>query len=216
MAGETGLNIVKDGLILYLDAANSKSYTSGSSTWTDLGRNNKNATLNSTYVTYDSSSGGVLQFSGNGTTAQGGSISNSAQYLSSANTVEFTWYAPTLSSGQILCNVYHSYGEGGNVYDKNGNNPNRVDLGWSVNVWNYSTVTFDGSTTTTTYRNASLVTSRSTMDWSGLTGAVALGARPWAPYTQNFKLGFIRIYDRVLSTTEIKQNFNTSRTRFGL
>jgi hypothetical protein len=207
---------ITNGLVLYLDASNPKSYVSGSSTWIDLGRNNKNATINPTYVTYDSSNGGVLQFSGNGTIAQGGSITGSAQYLSSANTVEFTWYAPTLSSGQILSNPDYSYGESGAVYDKNGANPNSVSLGWATNVWNYTTVTFNGSTTTTTYKNAVLVTSRSTMDWSGLTGNLPLGARSWAPYTQNFKLGFIKIYNRVLSTTEISQNFNAVRTRFGL
>ena len=207
---------ITNGLVLYLDAANTKSYVSGSSNWIDLSRNNLNATLNSTYVTYDGLGGGSLQFSGNGTTAQGGSIANSAQYLSSANTVEFAWRAPTLSSGQILSNPDYSYGEAGNVYDKNGSNLNAVSLGWTVNVWNYSTVTFDGSTTTTTYKNAVLVTSRSTMNWSGLTGALPLGARSWAPYTQNFKLGFIKIYNRVLSTTEISQNFNAVKTRFGL
>jgi hypothetical protein len=41
----TGPNIVTDGLVLALDAANTKSYISGSTTWNDLSGNNNHATL---------------------------------------------------------------------------------------------------------------------------------------------------------------------------
>ena len=37
--------IVTDGLVLYLDAANPKSYVSGSTTWFDLSGNNYHGTL---------------------------------------------------------------------------------------------------------------------------------------------------------------------------
>ena len=36
MAGNVAPNIVTDGLVLYLDAANSKSYTSGSTLWENI------------------------------------------------------------------------------------------------------------------------------------------------------------------------------------
>jgi hypothetical protein len=42
---EGGGNIVTDGLILYLDGANSKSYVSGSTIWNDLSRIGNNGTL---------------------------------------------------------------------------------------------------------------------------------------------------------------------------
>jgi hypothetical protein len=41
----TGPNIVTNGLVLALDAANTKSYISGSTTWNDLSGNGNNATL---------------------------------------------------------------------------------------------------------------------------------------------------------------------------
>ena len=41
----TGPNITTDGLVLALDAANTKSYVSGSTTWNDLSGNNNHATL---------------------------------------------------------------------------------------------------------------------------------------------------------------------------
>ena len=45
MSSYGGANIVTDGLVLSLDAANVKSYVSGSTTWRDLGGNSNNATL---------------------------------------------------------------------------------------------------------------------------------------------------------------------------
>jgi hypothetical protein len=45
MAFNYSPKVVTDGLVLYLDAANPKSYVSGSTTWTDLGSNNSNAIL---------------------------------------------------------------------------------------------------------------------------------------------------------------------------
>jgi hypothetical protein len=44
MAGTVAPNIVTDGLVLYLDAANTKSYVSGSTTWVDIAAGN-NSTL---------------------------------------------------------------------------------------------------------------------------------------------------------------------------
>jgi hypothetical protein len=38
MAFNYSPKIVTDGLVLYLDAANSKSYVSGSTTWNDISR----------------------------------------------------------------------------------------------------------------------------------------------------------------------------------
>ena len=40
-----GPNIVFDGLVLYLDAGNTKSYISGSTTWNDISRLGNNGTL---------------------------------------------------------------------------------------------------------------------------------------------------------------------------
>lgn len=56
-------NIVTNGLVLYLDAANSKSIVSGSNTWRDLSGNNTNASLVNG-VGYSSANKGSLTFDG--------------------------------------------------------------------------------------------------------------------------------------------------------
>ena len=60
---EGGGNIVTDGLVLLLDAANTKSYVSGSTIWNDLSRSGNTGTLTNG-PTYNSSNGGSIVFDG--------------------------------------------------------------------------------------------------------------------------------------------------------
>ena len=55
--------IVTDGLVLALDAANRKSYNSGSTTWYDLSGNNNNGTLYNG-PTFNSANSGSIVFDG--------------------------------------------------------------------------------------------------------------------------------------------------------
>lgn len=55
--------IITDGLVLHLDAANPKSYRSGSSTWNDLSRGRNNGTLING-PGYSSTNGGNITFDG--------------------------------------------------------------------------------------------------------------------------------------------------------
>jgi hypothetical protein len=55
--------IVTDGLVLALDAANTKSYPGSGTTWTDLsGRGNNFTLVNPSYYSYSSSNGGSIAF----------------------------------------------------------------------------------------------------------------------------------------------------------
>ena len=56
--------IVTDGLVLCLDAGNSKSYPGSGTTWTDLSGNGVIGTLSATNIGYDSANGGSLSFDG--------------------------------------------------------------------------------------------------------------------------------------------------------
>ena len=63
MAFSFSPKIVTDGLVLYLDAANPKSYVSGSTTWRDISRGGNNGTLVNG-PTFDSGNGGNIVFDG--------------------------------------------------------------------------------------------------------------------------------------------------------
>lgn len=62
MGGYRGPKIIKDGLVLYLDSGNNKSYTPGSSIWGDLSSDLNNAQLYGTSFNYNY--GGVISFNG--------------------------------------------------------------------------------------------------------------------------------------------------------
>ena len=55
--------IVTDGLVMYLDAANPKSYPGTGTTWTDISRNNNNGTLTNG-PTFSSANLGSIVFDG--------------------------------------------------------------------------------------------------------------------------------------------------------
>jgi len=56
--------IVTNGLVLCLDAANRKSYPGSGDIWTDLSGNGNTGTLSATSIGYDSANGGSLSFDG--------------------------------------------------------------------------------------------------------------------------------------------------------
>ena len=73
-----GPNIVKDGLVLHLDAANYKSYPGSGTTWSDLSGNGNNGTLTNG-PTFDSGNRGSIVFDG----------SNDFVYLSNPSSLAF-------------------------------------------------------------------------------------------------------------------------------
>ena len=75
-----GPEIVKSGLVLYLDAGNQNSYPGTGTTWTDISRNNNNGTLTNG-PTFNSENGGSIVFDGTN------------DYVSTAltSTNSFTW-----------------------------------------------------------------------------------------------------------------------------
>ena len=62
MAISAGPDIVEDGLVLCLDAANDRSYPGTGTTWTDLAGNNNGTLTNG--PTFDSANGGSIVFDG--------------------------------------------------------------------------------------------------------------------------------------------------------
>ena len=63
MAFNYSPNIITDGLVLYLDAANTKSYPGSGTTWRDLSKSQLNGTLTNG-PTFNSANGGSIVFDG--------------------------------------------------------------------------------------------------------------------------------------------------------
>lgn len=91
MASYVGTDIVNDGLVLHLDAANSRSYPGSGSTWYDLSGKNRHATFQ-TSIGYNQSNNGCMDFSiGNYATIPHDAEISSQVFGSSTNFTLSAW-----------------------------------------------------------------------------------------------------------------------------
>jgi len=206
--------IVTSGLTFAVDAGYSPSYPQSGLTWYDLTQNGNNVRFPST-PTYSSTSGGTISFNNTSTTATTTNISATTYtYCAFVNNV-------TLSqNSQIIGTANNSSGAlslGPSMWTDSTNNTigfNSVSFtGATTNTWVYY-VGIQNATTQFLYANNVLKASATTTLTTGSTQTLQIG---WAALKRsNLNMGSFQIYNRALSTTEITQNYNVLKTRFGL
>ena len=234
MAFNYSPKIVTDGLVLYLDAANTKSYVSGSTTWNDISRSGNNGTLTNG-PTFDSANGGSLVFDGVDDYV---SIGNPSSLNITAEITLSVWVKiPSYNTGNFM-NILSK----GVTFSANGGVDGSYFIGitndgrvfWEIindsnvrqqrvvsaaaaaaynGLWTNFTGTYDGSRLTL-YINRILFSTA--LFASSLirvrTGNVIIGGTRYL----DGKVSNAMIYNRALSSTEILQNYNATKTRFGL
>lgn len=244
MAFQFSPKVVTDSLILYIDAANSKSYSGTGSVWSDLSRRGISGTLVAS-PQFNSANGGSFVFNGTSQNVEFGSVpalqfSNTQAFSVSvwlkwteassvfgslvtyASTGALGWYIGLDRSGVIGTNlVYFDYVFSAptfrGIYTAN----NSVTTG----VWFNITATCDSTNTvsgmriylngvraSTTIRGSS---TPSTPSYSGLNFQLASRA---SDNTTRFEgnVSQLMVYNRELSATEVLQNYNATKSRFGL
>jgi hypothetical protein len=216
--GWRGPDIVADGLVLYLDAGSPNSYRPDfGTTWKDMSGNGYNGALTNG-PTFNSANGGSIVFDGVDDYTTGSlSTSNINEYTLDvwANvTVKGIGGSPistngTGSQGSI---AFIQIGGGGNPWQFN----NVVTDSPSTEVW-YHVVGTQTTTTQTIYLNGVLKTSGNAV--SSLGTQYTVGTR-YDRVVQsvyfNGKIAVTKIYNRALTSTEILQNYNAQKSRFGL
>jgi hypothetical protein len=237
MSVEGGPDIVTNGLVLYLDAANNRSIVSGSTTWFDLSRNGNNGTLTNG-PTFNSGNGGSILFDGTNDYTGCGNLStlnnmsimmwvkvlsNAGNYRAFAGAVGGTnndfdsgFNIDMQSSSQTSfnrCSV-----EGGFLRVNGGTNfmTTSVPFGDWANICFAISATYiqfylNGSAQFGTTR---LNNSSSTIGMSNL----VIGARPYTLPNMcvNANIASTAIYNRALSPAEIRQNYHATKGRYGL
>jgi hypothetical protein len=218
--------IVTDGLVMYLDAANSRSYVSGSTAWNDLSRNGNNGIFLP----------GSSSFNPSNNNAISTNCTSSLSFANSNNTSQVIWfYYNGTSIASVICGLtegnYNSSGIG--LFINNGANGstagNRVSIIYpgsafnaivpqagtlTSNAWTQLVLIRD-STTTFLYQNAALVGSTSATPGAGTVRSSVFGG-PSSIISNAGSIGSFQIYNRALTASEIQQNYNTHKTRFGL
>jgi hypothetical protein len=216
MAFYRGPKIVTNGLILALDAANTKSYVSGSTTWRDLSGNGRNATLTNG-PSFNSENGGSIVFDG---------IDDYATFSSvTAQTICF-WgrLDPTIVGlAGLVCNSVTGDNslrtEGGTFRAAAPNAPNSADF-----QLNYvSSFMINGQSNLST--NASgyfIVPGGRTLTQDFYLGALG-GGMSVSTLSHTFngrlykgRIYAVYIYNRRLSNDELLQNYNALKSRFNL
>jgi hypothetical protein len=226
--------IVTNGLVLALDAANSKSYASGSTIWNDLSGNNNNGILSGSSIpTFNASNIGSLSFTG-------GAFNTS--YISEYSITDSFWNAGSWSvSTWVKFNVVNSGGSNDNAIVGHGISNNntqihlgerfaRVQFGFYGNdilgtipllantfyniIWTYNYA----SALKQIYVNSVFDTSGGTIGYSGTGANTRIGSYSVGTFglCLNGNLYNIQFYNKVLSSQEIQQNYNALKTRFNL
>jgi len=245
MFGAIGFNqqdIVKDGLVLWLDANDKTSYPGTGTTWRDLSKGGNNGTLTNG-PTFDSGNGGSIVFDGADDYIQ--QTLNTGSFTTEASLCLFLKLQeniPTNSSYTGLATL-------GNVSSSPGNSfpgthypwidgygyfcifrQNRID---SINLSGGVNKTTNHMLTITTtpgtngwklYQNNSLIyqtTGENTVTLSDLKIArsenrIGTGGGTNADYLLRGNIYTVQIYNRALSAQEVLQNYNATKARFGL
>ena len=232
MTVEAGPNIVNDGLIVNLDAANSKSYPGTGATWTDLSGTGNNGTLVNT-PTYSSSNNGYFTFNGNNNNANAGlanvlfpgpSITRTMDFFikPGSNTGQQIYVGIRVSTNRLYVaneSGFWDVGFGDYAYNSNytGTRAN-VTLSWT----HICLVINNGICTL--YVNGNQTITKTADTSVSLSGQYSIGSyfTETARDTSNdppqgiSDVSSFKIYNRALSLSEVLQNFNALRGRYGI
>jgi len=220
MAFQYSPKIVTDGLVFYLDAANPKSYVSGSTVWNDISRGGNTGTLVNG-PTFNSGNGGSIVFDG----VDDGVNLISTITLGNGNWTISMWaYANSFPSnyGRLISNnnsgpvsnafgmdsgkiSYHSYlvswtQQLGNTTLNVGNWYNLIWVNTSGSMVMYVNGVADSNSFTSTTSNGGPINCIGKNFLGSFSGGVAT----------------TQIYNRALSQAEITQNYNALKSRFNL
>ena len=217
----TSGSTVTNGLTMWLDAGNPASYPGSGSAWTDLSGNGANATLFGS-PTYSANNGGYLTF-----------VPASTQYA----TVAGTPLNPSNYTKSVWCmfnsstdNNLMSSNTGGHFMFTGGTNrlycghanwtgfPNTYPSTATISnsVWYNFTLTFNTTDGMTLYINGAQDSTYNAQLTAPAGGQVNLASFSAGGNLLNGRIAQALLYSRTLSASEILQNFNATRSRYGV
>jgi len=208
--------IVRDSLAFYLDAANTKSYPGSGTTWTDISGKGNDGTLTNG-PTFSSDYGGKFNFDETNDYVDCGNVLSQTAYTKSA------WFRPESSTRNIISgpanHAFWMVGTDNTLAAGHQGQWSRVShavpSGNMLNQWWNGVVTWNNSTGWVLYLNGVQVDTNSNTSGPGGTTGVYIASYSGGNYFDG-DIAQAIIYDRVLTATEVQQNFNAFRGRFGL
>jgi len=229
--------IVTSGLVLHLDAGNAASYSGSGTTWTDLSGNSNTGTLTNG-PTYSSANSGSIVFDGTNDYAL---VTNPSTLRNQDFTVSI-WINPATQNQAIVTlidfdhalanqgwvlqsedattnrNFYFAWADG-SIFQPRGGFGSGKGVQLTTGVWQNITYTKSGTsllgykngtqTYTGTASNANVnYTSSKNMR---IADCISISSR-----TYKGNISQVAMYNRAISASEVTQNYNALRERYGL
>ena len=223
MSGNVKGRLVRDGLLIYYDPANTSSYLSGDTTVYDLSKNSRNGTLVNS-VGYSSIGSGSFSFDGVDDLISLPVITGLSDFTISI------WFQSTGAgtTGSTIYNAVFGQGSDNRILVATGSNKIvAADMGGTIyfstttcpfNVWNNITYTYNSITDIAQlYVNNIKESSQSNSSVTYSVSPHFLGSTssPILDYAMKGYISSFFMYNRKLSDDEVTNNYNTLRGRFG-
>jgi hypothetical protein len=235
-------NIVTNGLVLNLDAANPRSYAPpfNGTTWQNVAL--VSSSLTGSLVNgpiFSTSGSGCIVFDGTNDYTNLGNMPYNRTTFSVFAWANFPTFHVNWKSGIITkwftgggtgvdnewflgvnniggpspfaCTVQYSLGSSAYVSISD-------SVNYVTNTWYHVGFTWN-SGTLSLYKNGNFITSSSTVNTSAQTTTQPIYVANFydaVNYPSNVRVGSTQMYNRALSTSEVLQNFNATRARFGI
>lgn len=221
--------IVMNGLVLCLDAANAKSYPGTGTTWNDLSGNGNNGTLDAD-ISYNVANQGTMLFGSSNTAGEVtfprdnfifGSGDFSITIWANPSTIEIYdtlynmgFYTDGIlfrpSSGSLQVYIGNSLSGGGLRTYTHSRSIGRWDHYTLIRQSGVVRVYINAVQNGTDWTNTASLTLASAVNCK-IGSSTHTGGERWNGYISNFQ-----IYNRALTAQEIQQNFNALRGRYGI
>jgi hypothetical protein len=225
--------MVTDGLVLYVDAANTKSYSGSGTSWTDLSSTQTSGSLTNG-PTFNTTNNGSIFFDGTNDFVDCGNntIFNFAQQFT-----YLAWIYPSVlntykaiithrNSASLTSQTSLFISPNSKLYYELSNNSLQFysgeDLTLTQNRWQMVGVSLDLSgnanlylNTTSSKPNASTILG----PFSNFNQNIHIGRHTYSGFDGQYfsgRIAIVSIYNRALSATEVLQNFEATRERFGV
>jgi hypothetical protein len=215
MAFGNGPRIVTSGLILSLDAGDKNSYPGSGTIWNDLsGNNNSGSLING--PTFNSANGGSIVFDGVNDYVSG-NIQNATTYTINvwAYNLSNTTIGGSVISTAISPPSPSTFIQIGGDYNPWQFNFSVSNVKATINQWVMLTAIQTATTQQLYINGVPVINTISNIATTNLGTTYNIGRRTDGVYLNTY-VAILQIYNRVFSTTEILQNYNAQKSRFGL
>lgn len=222
-----GPNIIRDGLVLYLDAANTKSYPGSGTTWNDLSGNGNNSTLVNGPIYTSERNGSIVFDGGNDYCDMPVPAIQSYSTITICGFIKWVTYGAGMFLGMTTYDVWTAnnclgYNNGAsNVIGINAATVTSLGL---LGNWKHYTFVMNKTgllSSNKIYINGNSMGTLTAVvnndgNIPGFNTNIRLCSWNNNGFNGNMQYGHVAVYSRELTPEEILQNYNATKSRFGL